>query len=444
MYSQAVLLSFLSIVVGCTTSKTVNKRTAAESADGTSKQALVQSLDTASDKVEDSENNTRTENNPIPSDPITNPADGEGPVAPNADEIYIRSVAYAGTGCPEETVSQNISPDRKAVSFLFAEFLAEITAGMSEEERAIQGKKDCELTIDLQYPNGWTYSVASVDYRGFADFDDGVSAQRRTTIKFADDSKNESFSSALIAGFKGDFSFRDTFDIKEEVLAPCGTVKPLIIKIEAELLADNLESSGFLSLDTLDGEMSHQFGIKWTECEPLPSEVKDLNADNTASQIVLTWTSGTVAAASYLVSYAEGSDASLVPENCVGGAEVVNATNLVVPNLEVGKTYTFRTCAVNSQGNATLGVTVTATLNNPVPSCGLVRTNSLLREDVDGDGYISPIDVLLIINHINSGEPSLVNPEDQGPPYLDVNGDCYISPLDALTVINFINSRTAQ
>jgi hypothetical protein len=444
MYSQAVLLSVLSIVIGCTTSKTENKRTAAENTDSTSKQALVQSLDTASDKIETPENNNRIENIQIPSSPITNTAEGEGPVVPNADEIYIRSVTYAGSGCPEQTVSQNISPDRKAVSFLFAEFLAEITAGMTEEERAIQGKKDCELTIDMQYPNGWTYSVASVDYRGFADFDDGVSAERRTTIKFGDDAKHESFSSALISGFKGDFSFRDTFDVKEEVLAPCGTVKPLIIRVEAELFAKDSDSSGFLSLDTLDGEMSHQFGIKWTECEPLPSEVKNLKADNTANQIVLTWTSGTDAAASFLVAYAEGSDAAAVPETCVGGSEVINANNLIVPNLEAGKTYTFRTCAVNSQGSATPGVTVTASVNNTVPTCGLVRTNSLVREDVNSDGYISPIDVLLIINHINSGDPSLVNPEDQGPPYLDVNGDCYISPLDALIVINFINSRTPQ
>jgi hypothetical protein len=65
--------------------------------------------------------------------------------------------------------------------------------------------------------------------------------------------------------------------------------------------------------------------------------------------------------------------------------------------------------------------------------------------DVNNDGVISPLDVLTIINEINSvGShtlPNPVTPGDQPPPYYDVNGDGSVTPLDALAVINYINSN---
>ena len=61
--------------------------------------------------------------------------------------------------------------------------------------------------------------------------------------------------------------------------------------------------------------------------------------------------------------------------------------------------------------------------------------------DVDGDGNVSPLDVLIIINELNSRGthtlPDLAQPSRQK---LDVNGDSFVAPVDALQVINFLNN----
>ena len=66
-----------------------------------------------------------------------------------------------------------------------------------------------------------------------------------------------------------------------------------------------------------------------------------------------------------------------------------------------------------------------------------------MANDVNGDGAVSPIDALAIINYLNShGEGplgALPSPPSGPSDYLDVNGDGTVSPLDALTVINFLN-----
>jgi hypothetical protein len=53
---------------------------------------------------------------------------------------------------------------------------------------------------------------------------------------------------------------------------------------------------------------------------------------------------------------------------------------------------------------------------------------------VNNDGYVSPLDALLVINALN--QP----PADLTSSVLDVNGDRHLSPLDALLVINKLNS----
>jgi hypothetical protein len=69
--------------------------------------------------------------------------------------------------------------------------------------------------------------------------------------------------------------------------------------------------------------------------------------------------------------------------------------------------------------------------------------NPAQAEDVNGDGMVSPIDVLILINRLNaSGGGSLPVPPPVGiypPMYWDVDGDDKLTPSDALAVINFIN-----
>lgn len=63
--------------------------------------------------------------------------------------------------------------------------------------------------------------------------------------------------------------------------------------------------------------------------------------------------------------------------------------------------------------------------------------------DVDGNGVISPIDALIIVNYINNFGPGVINPEGEGPvPNLDVDGDGMVSPIDLLIIVNIINGSS--
>ncbi len=110
-----------------------------------------------------------------------------------------------------------------------------------------------------------------------------------------------------------------------------------------------------------------------------------------------------------------------------------------------GRTYRFYSVASDHVGNV-----------EPSPATADAVTRVIVEDekwrnpdnalDVNADGSVSPIDALLIINHLNEnpGDSSLPAPPAVPPPFLDVSGDLLVSPLDALLVINFLNATAGS
>ncbi len=59
--------------------------------------------------------------------------------------------------------------------------------------------------------------------------------------------------------------------------------------------------------------------------------------------------------------------------------------------------------------------------------------------DVNSDGLTTPIDALMIINHINTSNSTVLPSHPPTEPLIDVTNDGFITPLDALQVVNRLN-----
>ncbi len=109
------------------------------------------------------------------------------------------------------------------------------------------------------------------------------------------------------------------------------------------------------------------------------------------------------------------------------------------PSIDFIGVETFQYTALNSDGardTATVTVQVRSRFQNPL--------NPL---DVNDDGHVTPLDVLLGINQLNERGPRKLTADDSvtgdTQRYLDVNGDGTHSALDVLVIINRFNA-TAQ
>lgn len=89
-----------------------------------------------------------------------------------------------------------------------------------------------------------------------------------------------------------------------------------------------------------------------------------------------------------------------------------------------------------SPGSITQEYTIEV-LANPTP-----YHNDEMPYDVSGDGEISAVDALMVINHLNEHGPGIVGPGD--PLFgVDVNADGTVTALDALLIINELNRLEA-
>lgn len=177
------------------------------------------------------------------------------------DNVRIRDIHYGGTGCPQGSMDSYISPDGQAMTLIFDQYVAEAGQGIPLS----QGRKFCNLVLDLAIPAGYQYSVFKVDYRGFVDLRSGTNAQVQSSYYFSgsDARTNTRTVTALFRGaMSGNYTKSDNIGVESMVWSPCGVERALNIKTAANVQGRN----GLLTVDTVDGEFKQVYYLKWRRC----------------------------------------------------------------------------------------------------------------------------------------------------------------------------------
>lgn len=175
----------------------------------------------------------------------------------------IRGMSHAGSGCPAGTVAQNLAPDLKAFTLLFDSYIAEAGPGIS----FAQSRKNCQILLDMNFPQGWSFSIFKVDYRGYANLDRRVTGIQKSTYYFQGQRLGPSFQTSLRGPFDNDYSRRDTLGVSALVWSPCGAQRALNINTQVRINnRRNRGGQGLMTLDSIDGQVKHIYGIRWRRC----------------------------------------------------------------------------------------------------------------------------------------------------------------------------------
>lgn len=137
--------------------------------------------------------------------------------APNLSGVKIQNVGYAGNGCPAGSASVVLAPDRKSVSVLFDDYIAE--AG-GRGQRNFDRKK-CDIAFGLKIPSGISVSLIDADYRGFNDLPRGARATFKRDYFFAG-SRGPSLNKSWRGARSNDFHIKDRLGVFANVWSACG------------------------------------------------------------------------------------------------------------------------------------------------------------------------------------------------------------------------------
>jgi Domain of unknown function (DUF4360) len=194
------------------------------------------------------------------------PPEAQAPVAPLTAKAVaaapvgagsIESVEYVGTGCNEKTATSGFSPDKQVVTSIFSDFIASTGPGNAPEDAT----RNCLMTLRINVPDGWRYSLESVDYRGFANLEGDVAASRRSLYVIMGSLGQLTPPARWEGEASGDYNQADVGSGDPKVWSPCGHGQVLNIGTEIEVSNGGRASqSGLLTVDTIDTE------LQWETC----------------------------------------------------------------------------------------------------------------------------------------------------------------------------------
>ncbi|KAJ3050720.1 hypothetical protein HK097_008269 [Rhizophlyctis rosea] len=162
------------------------------------------------------------------------------------------ALTYGGTGCPSGTAAVLIAADKKSFAVLFDDY----TISVSPETR--RQRKACLLAFELLFPQGYSYSIGTINHRGSAFLDKGVTGALTANYFFAGNPIQATKTTPFVGPYaQNNYVIADTFDLQAVVWSPCGQNVPLTLSSSLRLDAGTTgKGSGELTTDSSEWQSS--------------------------------------------------------------------------------------------------------------------------------------------------------------------------------------------
>ncbi|MFD9218402.1 MULTISPECIES: DUF4360 domain-containing protein [unclassified Streptomyces] len=180
------------------------------------------------------------------------------------DKIVIEIATVNGSGCRPGTAAVAVSPDNTAFTVTYSDYLAQVGGDASPTDF----RKNCQLNLIVHVPQGFTYAVASADYRGYASLQRGATAVQKASYYFQGSPDTAARNHPYSGPYDDNWQATDETEWGQLVWAPCGVKRNFNINTELRVKAGTSSPSktSFMTMDSTDGEINTVYRLAWREC----------------------------------------------------------------------------------------------------------------------------------------------------------------------------------
>ncbi|MEU6237150.1 DUF4360 domain-containing protein [Kitasatospora sp. NPDC047058] len=199
------------------------------------------------------------------STPLAGVAAGTGWTTPPPDKIVIDVATVNGSGCRPGTAAIAVSPDNTAFTVTYSEYLAQVGVG----SKPTDFRKNCQLNLNVHVPQGFTYAIASADYRGFAHLEKGATAIQKASYYFQGSPQTAASTHQFAGEIDNSWQVTDTVSVAALVWSPCGELRNFNINTELRVGAgtsDPTRTTSFMTMDSTDGSINTVYHLAWKHC----------------------------------------------------------------------------------------------------------------------------------------------------------------------------------
>ncbi|MFD8949243.1 DUF4360 domain-containing protein [Streptomyces xanthophaeus] len=192
------------------------------------------------------------------------PAGAAAPAPAPTGQITVDVATVNGSGCRPGSAAVAVAPDNTAFTVTYSEYIAQ--AGGTAPP--IDGRKNCLLSLVVNVPQGYTYAVSKVDYRGFGSLQPGAVGTQKASYYFQGMSQTAYRTHKFQGALDDNWQATDETGIEALVFAPCGEKRNFNINTElrAETGTSDATKTSFMALDSTDGSFNSKYHFSWKEC----------------------------------------------------------------------------------------------------------------------------------------------------------------------------------
>jgi hypothetical protein len=204
----------------------------------------------------------------LPALAVASPLEIVGGESPGSNQVTIvGDPSTSGNGCRQGTVTHNLSPDNTVLTLGFDEFQTYIGPGTKPGDHT----KNCQIHVNLKYPQGFTFSVLHSTYHGFAQLDSGVTGDFFSTYFFSQDAGHTTTTRTTITGGgvyqNGQvYTKDDTVDSSAVIWSPCGANGILNINNRIALSSNSDNAKGEITDDDATVAIQQVLHFQWKKC----------------------------------------------------------------------------------------------------------------------------------------------------------------------------------
>ncbi|KAK4118999.1 hypothetical protein N657DRAFT_582523 [Parathielavia appendiculata] len=179
---------------------------------------------------------------------------------PPPSDIKILNVTAIGSGCPAGHAYVNVDATRTVFDIAFDEYIVSAGPGTSVSD----SRKNCRISINLQFPSGYQFSVIETRFTGYASLSDGQTGTCRAGYTFAGDNRQEVvFQKNLVAPYEDNYNM--IAGVGVESFSRCGgTTAILNVNSEIRITPISTPYRG-----TMTVRNPYTATIQWRRCDPV-------------------------------------------------------------------------------------------------------------------------------------------------------------------------------
>jgi hypothetical protein len=183
-------------------------------------------------------------------------------LTPAIKDVKIISISATGTGCPSGSAQVTVDATGSIFDVAFDRYIVNTGPGQS----ASDSRKNCRVSINLQFPSGYQFSIIESRFQGYASLPSDQTGTCRAAYTFSGDSSQEVVFQKDIRG-----TYEDNFELIAGVgvqsWSKCGGSTAILnVNSEIRITPVNSPKKGTMTVDSFDGSLHVKFQANWRRC----------------------------------------------------------------------------------------------------------------------------------------------------------------------------------